>query len=193
MLTLMPHADFIASMDNAEHLPKLQYFAAIDRSGSWKRITARFAHTLPGLEAFPDALAPFFQLRVELCPELEMNCSLQCRCDGEVMSQFGVLKVKNLNVQVKISPVIRLTLDPETRRIADIHERAVGVAFMHPAEESEHLDMSDLTEAEQQALTNGAFAMFSATSLFRELFFSTKTEIHRGLVEGAKRHILGMF
>ncbi|CAK9048564.1 unnamed protein product [Durusdinium trenchii] len=164
VLTLMPHADFIASMDNSEKSPKLQYFAAIDRSGSWKRITARFAHTLPGLEAFPDALAPFFQLRVEKCPRLEPATSLQCRCDGEVESQFGVLTVKGLQVQVKLSPVIRLTLDPETRRLADIHERAVSVAFMHPAlEESgiKHRDMSNLTESEHQALTNGAFAMFS--------------------------------
>lgn len=62
---------------------------------------------------------------------------------------------------MKISPVIRLTLDPETRRIANIHERAVGVAFMHPMEIHEGVDMSQLTVAEQAALKNGAFAMFS--------------------------------
>ncbi len=68
---------------------------------------------------------------------------------------------QDLRVQVKISPVIRLTLDPETRRIANIHERAVGVAFMHPMEIHEGVDMSQLTVAEQAALKNGAFAMFS--------------------------------
>ena len=161
VLMLMPYADFLATIDNSRHLPRLQYFAAIDRSGSFKRITARFAHTLPGVEAFPAALSPFFLMRVEECPLLEMRSSLRCRVDGEVESQFGVITLKDLRVEVKISPVIRLTLDPETRRIANIHERAVGVAFMHPMEIHEGVDMSQLTVAEQAALKNGAFAMFS--------------------------------
>jgi len=48
VLTLMPYADFLATIDNSTSTPHLSYFAAIDRSGSWQRITARFAHTLPG-------------------------------------------------------------------------------------------------------------------------------------------------
>ena len=48
VLTLMPYADFLATIDNSDSTPHLSYFAAIDRSGSWQRITARFAHTLPG-------------------------------------------------------------------------------------------------------------------------------------------------
>ena len=48
VLTLMPYADFLATIDNSDSTPHLWYFAAIDRSGSWQRITARFAHTLPG-------------------------------------------------------------------------------------------------------------------------------------------------
>lgn len=90
--------------------------------------------------------------------------SLRCRVDGEVESQFGVLTIQQVQVEVKLSPVIRLTLDPETRRIAHIHERAVGVAFMHPMETEEDVDVSQLTVAEQAALRNGAFAMFSAFS-----------------------------
>lgn len=160
VLTLMPYADFLATIDNSTSTPHLSYFAAIDRSGSWQRITARFAHTLPGVDAFPDALSPFFLLRVEKCPVLEMRSSLRCRVDGEVESQFGLLTLKDLQVEVTLSPVIRLTLDPETRRIAHIHERAVGVAFMYPME-TEDLDMGQLTVPEQAALKNGAFAMFS--------------------------------
>eukprot|EP00438_Fugacium_kawagutii_P019509 Skav235642 [mRNA] locus=scaffold358:552055:560108:- [translate_table: standard] len=114
-----------------------------------------------GLEAFPDALSPFFLLRVKECPRLEMRSSLRCRVDGEVESQFGLLTIQELQVEVKLSPVIRLTLDPETRRIAHIHDRAVGVAFMHPMETEEDLDVSQLTVAEQAALRNGAFALFS--------------------------------
>jgi len=113
-----------------------------------------------GVDAFPDALSPFFLLRVEKCPVLEMRSSLRCRVDGEVESQFGLLTLKDLQVEVTLSPVIRLTLDPETRRIAHIHERAVGVAFMYPME-TEDLDMGQLTVPEQAALKNGAFAMFS--------------------------------
>ena len=62
---LMPYADFLATIDNSRHLPRLQYFAAIDRSGSFKRITARFAHTLPGTDGGRnyDPFLPFRKLR----------------------------------------------------------------------------------------------------------------------------------
>lgn len=155
----MPHADFLASIDNSSKTPRLQYFAAIDRSSSWKRITSRFARTLPSLDAFPASLSPFFLLRVEACPVLRIE-SLKCRCDGEVACQEGLLLLHGRRVPVRLSPVIRLTLDEETRRIADIHPDAVSVAYMHPMEEQ--LDMCGLTRAEEAALTNGAFANFSA-------------------------------
>ncbi len=48
-----------------------------------------------GVEAFPAALSPFFLLRVEQCPRLEMRSSLRCRVDGEVESQFGVITLKD--------------------------------------------------------------------------------------------------
>ena len=156
---MMPHADFLASIDNSSKTPRLQYFAAIDRSGSWTRITSRFARTLPSLDAFPSSLSPFFLLQVETCPVLQIE-RLRCRCDGEVACQEGLLLLRDLRVPVRLSPVIRLTLDDETRRIADIHPDAVSVAYLHPM--AEGLDMSGLTRAEEAALTNGAFANFSA-------------------------------
>ena len=58
---LTPHADFLASIDNSESTPKLQYFAAVDRSGDWQRIATRFAHILPATDAFPKKLSTIFR------------------------------------------------------------------------------------------------------------------------------------
>ena len=162
VLTLTPHADFLASIDNSASTPKLQYFAAIDRSGDWQRIATRFAHILPAADAFPKKLSPFFVSRLEICPKLQLQECLQCRTDGENRCQRGVLVMRGLSFDVKLSPAIRVTLDPETRRVANIHEDAVAVAFLHPLSGLPNSPAaSELTYSEQQVLHLGAFANFN--------------------------------
>ena len=161
MLTLTPHADFLASIDNSASTPKLQYFAAVDRSGDWQRIATRFAHILPATDAFPKKLSPFFVSRLEDCPKLELQEPLRLRSDGVNSCQDGILVMRGLKFEVKLSPGIRVTLDPETRRVANLHEDAVAVAFLHPLPHLPKSAETELTYAEQQVLNLGALANFN--------------------------------
>ncbi|CAE7607001.1 unnamed protein product [Symbiodinium sp. CCMP2456] len=161
VLMLTPHADFLASIDNSESTPKLQYFAAVDRSGDWQRIATRFAHILPATDAFPKKLSPFFVSQLEVCPKLQLQEPLKCRTDGVNSCQRGVLIMRGLNFEVKLSPSIRVTLDPETRRVANIHKDAVAVAYLHPLSRVSEVEMAELSYAERQVLNLGAFANFN--------------------------------
>ncbi|CAE6947781.1 unnamed protein product [Symbiodinium sp. KB8] len=161
VLMLTPHADFLASIDNSESTPKLQYFAAVDRSGDWQRIATRFAHILPATDAFPKKLSPFFVSQLACCPKLQLREPLKCRTDGVNRCQKGILIMRGLNIDVKLSPSIRVTLDPETRRVANIHKDAVAVAYLHPLSQVSEVEMAKLSYAERQVLNLGAFANFN--------------------------------
>ena len=161
VLTLTPHADFLASIDNSECTPQLQYFAAVDRSGDWQRIATRFAHVLPATDAFPKQLSPFFVSQLEDCPKLELQEPLAFGIDGMHRCQNATLIMRGSRFEVKLSPTIRVTLDPETRRVANIHKDAVAVAYLHPLSSTFEGSEAELTYAERQVLRLGAFANFN--------------------------------
>ncbi|CAE8592254.1 unnamed protein product [Polarella glacialis] len=124
VLTLMPNADFLASIDNSASTPRLRYFASINRSGVWSHVAARFAHTLPSPADFPKALAPFFLSRVRGASIELGSGGLQCIADGgRLQCQAGTVVTKLGRFPVQLSLANRVTLGTEARHVAGLQHQ----------------------------------------------------------------------
>lgn len=165
VMTLYPHADFLASIDNGGRIPRLRYFSKIDRSGEWSAIQSRFARTLPVLEDFPEALAPFFVSPIDITTTtLELDGgSLRSVAEGQRRGQWGLLQVGGRSFHVMTSPAAWPTLRGEAREYALVPRGTASFVWIYPAvgalaELSE--PPSVLGEEEANLLTVGGFAHF---------------------------------
>mmetsp|Transcript_1021 Transcript_1021/g.3078 ORF Transcript_1021/g.3078 Transcript_1021/m.3078 type:complete len:354 (+) Transcript_1021:1-1062(+) len=163
VLTLMPRADFLVSIDNAQRVPQLRYFASLDRSGDWSALAGRFARTLPAPMEFPAALAPIYIEPVESCV-LELDGPLQSVCEGQRAGQFGYLLVGGERHRVAASPAVGVTLYGEARKVAKVPDEAVMVVWLHPpdgADPAVHkAPRGELSYAERTLLQYGGLAFF---------------------------------
>lgn len=130
VMTLSPHADFLANIDNSGAVPKLAYFSSIDRSGDWSLLQARFANTSPAPSDFPNFLAPMFVTAVSGAT-LRVDGTLGV-AEGGVELQEAMLEVDGEAVCVSISPAAVPTLRGESRILANVPKGTALFAWICP-------------------------------------------------------------
>jgi len=159
VLTLMPRADFLVSIDTSLEVPRLRYSATLDRSGDWSALTRRFARALPAPVEFPSALAPIFIARVEGC-EVELDGPLQSVFEGHRGGQFVHLTVGGERHRIAASPAFGVTLYGEARNMAKVPNEAVMVAWLYPSEAKGKVHPTNLSQAQESLLRFGGLIFF---------------------------------
>lgn len=182
VLTLMPRADFMASIDNTYSTPRLRYFATLDRSGDWSILEGRFARTLPSPREFPAALAPMLLIRARNC-QLHLEGEMECVVDGRGNGQHGKLVFNGHSYSVTLSPALWVTLGTEAREAAQVPSDAVFVTWVYPtkvASPTQAKDQQDASPAsdaavERQLLRLGGFAYWDLSERLVGVSAATKT------------------
>lgn len=159
VLTLMPRADFLASIDNTNEVPRLRYFATLDRSGDWLNLGRRFANTTPSPGQFPHGLAPLYVTRASGC-DLLLNGPLLCVREGHTATQAGQLVVRGgVALPARVSSAIGVTLYGESRKVAKVPDEAVMVAWLSPPDTNSPLP-TNLSTAQHNLVCHGGLVFY---------------------------------